>query len=132
LREALQLIRDRGYSLSANDTASRQLRQAAIGPATRDRDGSHAPAIRELVGQLTRDEIQLAGSGEADLRAVVQIAAPVFAPDATVAFQLVLSGLPSALTQRKLERYVERLLAAAAAVTNQINGRVPASGAARA
>jgi DNA-binding IclR family transcriptional regulator len=50
----------------------------------------------------------------------------VFSPDAAVAFQLVLSGLPSTLTPRKLERYVEKLLATAASVTNQMNGCVPA------
>jgi DNA-binding IclR family transcriptional regulator len=126
LLDALALIRGRGYALAANDSTWRKLRQATVIPAGRSRDVAHWSMIHELVGKLTRDEIQLADPGAADIRPFAQIVAPVFSPDAAVAFQLVLSGLPSTLTPRKLERYVEKLLATAASVTNQMNGCVPA------
>ena len=58
--------------------------------------------------------------------------APVFSSHGAVLFQLVLSGLPGSVAPRKLERYVERLSATAAAVTSQINGRLPSVRAAQA
>jgi len=125
LQESLGLIRRRGYSMSAYGSASRKLRQAAVGPVGRTRGGPHGTIVRELMGELTRNEIQLASANDVDGAGVGRIVAPVFSSSGTVIFQLVLSGLPGNLTPRKVERYIERLLAAAAAVTSQINGRVP-------
>jgi len=81
--------------------------------------------MEALVGELNCDEVQLGDVDDSNARKIGQIAAPVFASDGTVAFQLVLSGLPTTLNQRRLEPYIDRLLAAAATVTNQINGSVP-------
>nr|WP_241696178.1 helix-turn-helix domain-containing protein [Solimonas terrae] len=124
LLEALPLIRQRGYAMA---TASwHRLGSAVVVPAAAQRDSAHWATVCELVAELNRDEIQLAAPGDGDIRQIGQIAAPVFAPDASMAFQLVLSGLPATLTARKLERCIERLLAAAVAVTDQMNGSVPA------
>src|SRR3546814_21140607 len=81
--------------------------------------------FRSRIGELTRNEIQLAELDHIDVRRVGQIAAPVFTADASIAFQLVLSGLPSTLTLQKLQRYLEGLLVAAAAVTHPMHGVVP-------
>jgi DNA-binding IclR family transcriptional regulator len=125
LHESLGLIRRRGYAVSSFGSATRKLRQATVVPVGRKREGPHWTMIGELMGELTRDEIQLASASDVDGAGIGRIVAPVFSSNGTVIFQLVLSGLPGSLTSRKLERYIERLSATAAAVTSQINGRVP-------
>ena len=125
LQEALGLVRRRGYSVSTSGPASRKLLQATVSPAGRHRDPAQWNIIRSTLGELTRSEIQLASLSEADGAGIGRIAAPVFSSNGTIIFQLVLSGLPSSQTPRRLERFVERLLATAAAVTTQINGREP-------
>ena len=125
LQEALGLVRRRGYSVSTFGPASRKLLQATVIPAGRHRDGPQWNMIRNTLGELTRSEIQLASLSDADGAAIGRIAAPVFSSNGTIIFQLVLSGLPGTQTTRKLERFVERLLATAASVTTQINGREP-------
>jgi len=125
LQESLGLIRHRGYSMSAFGAASRKLGQARAAPVARKREGPHWTMVREMMGELTRNEIQLASASDVDGAGIGRIAAPVFSSSGTVLFQLVLSGMPGNQTPRKLERYIERLLAAAAAVTSQINGRLP-------
>ena len=125
LHEALGLVRRRGYSVSTFGAASRKLLQATVISAGRNRDGPQWNMIRNTLGELSRNEIQLASLSDADGAAIGRIAAPVFSSNGAIIFQLVLSGLPGTQTPRKLERFVERLLATAAAVTTQINGREP-------
>jgi DNA-binding IclR family transcriptional regulator len=125
LQESLGSIRRSGYAISSFGPATRKLRQATIA-ARGKRDGSQWTTICELMGELTRNEIQLARVSDVDGTGIGRIVAPVFSSSGTVIFQIVLSGLPGNLTPRKLERYIERLLATAAAVTSQINGHVPA------
>jgi DNA-binding IclR family transcriptional regulator len=125
LQESLGLIRRRGYSVSSFGSASRKLRQATVVPVWRKREGPHWTMIREMMGELTRNEIQLASTSDVDGAGIGRISVPVFSSNGTVIFQLVLSGLAGSQTPRKLDRYIEKLLAAAAAVTSQINGRVP-------
>jgi DNA-binding IclR family transcriptional regulator len=125
LLQSLALIRRRGYALAT--WTWRKLGHASLLPAVRGREGAQWSTICELVGELNRDQVQLGELKDSDFRHIGQIAAPVFAPDSSVAFQLVLSGLPNTLTQRKLDRCIEKLLASAAAVTHRINGSVPAA-----
>ena len=127
LKESLGLIRRRGYSLSSFGPASRRLRQATVVPVGRNRDGPQWAMICEVMGELSRNEIQLPHASDMDAAGIGRIVAPVFSSDGAVVFQLVLSGLPNNLTPRKLERFIERLSATAASVTSQINGRVPAT-----
>jgi DNA-binding IclR family transcriptional regulator len=122
LVESLALIRQRGYALGT--WSWRKLGHAAVQSAGRSREGAHWATICELVGELTRNEIQLGKLKDADFRHIGQISAPVFSPDTSVAFQLVLSGMPGTLTQKKLDRYIEKLLASTAAITHQMNGSV--------
>ena len=125
LEESLGLIRRRGYSVASLGPASRKLRHATVGPGGCERAGPRWSAISELMGELTRNEIQLPSISDVDSDGIGRIVAPVFSSTGTVIFQLALSGLPGSLTPRKLERYIERLSATAAAVTSQNNGRVP-------
>src|SRR3546814_14997522 len=90
----LGLIRRRGYTLAAHDSTSRQLQQATVVSAGRSRDAARAPALGRLIGELTRNEIQLAELDHIDVRRVGQIPAPVFTAAASIPFQLVLIGLP--------------------------------------
>jgi len=78
-----------------------------------------------LVGQLSPKEVQLFDIAEAGADGISYLSAPVFSPAGTVSLQLVLTGMPSGLGVKKIERYAERLCAAAALITNETHGRRP-------
>ncbi len=125
LQESLQLIRRRGFAMGGNGPHWRVLRATTVLPIGRDRDTSYWAGIFDLIGQLTPNEIQLAGFDEIDVHGVAHLMAPVFSADGKVALQLVLSGFPPKLGAKKLERYAERLCATAASITSEMNGRMP-------
>ena len=79
-----------------------------------------------MIGQLTPGEIQVFDLSEATETGISYVSAPVFSPSGSVAFQLVASGLPRDLPVRDIERIIERLCAAAAAITLEMHGRPPA------
>jgi DNA-binding IclR family transcriptional regulator len=56
---------------------------------------------------------------------VSYITAPVFSPAGTVSMQLVISGIGRGLPPAEIDRYVERLCAAAALVTSETHGQRP-------
>lgn len=87
--------------------------------ANRNPEGVLASSLEMKFSCASASDVEGAGIG--------RIVAPVFSSNGTVIIQLVISGLPGSPTPRKLERYIERLSATAAAVTSQINGRVPAT-----
>lgn len=125
LLDSFALIRRRGYSISADGPAMRKIRQTMILPPDRIRDDAYWSSVHELTRQLTASELQVTKLEEAVADGVCYLSAPVFSPDGTVAFELVVSGTPSNLGVREIEHYAERLCAVAATVTSEIHGRVP-------
>jgi len=126
LRDALPLIRARGYAVCANGPGAAASRQVLVTASDQVRDDAYWTRVHELIGQLSADEIQLFDLARAEGAGVSYIAAPVFSPEATVAFQLVVTGLPTDLDPRKIEACAQRLCAAAAVVTAEMHGRHPA------
>lgn len=125
LRTALTVIRRRGYAIAANGVALHELRQTAILPVHRQRDDAYWSQVHRLVGKLSEPEIQLIDIADAGNSGISYISAPVFSPSRTVALELTLSGLPENLSSEEIERYAERLRAAAATVINETHGRGP-------
>ena len=74
---------------------------------------------------MSEDEFQLLTIPSKPATGLRYIAAPVFSPDGSVSLELVTTGLPSDLGAKEIERYAERLRAAAAVVTAEVHGRYP-------
>ena len=125
LLTALALIRRRGYVVAANGRALRALRQTAVLPLDQRKDPAHIQRVQQLISELTEAEIQLLDLADAGRDGVSYISAPVFSPAGNVAMELSLSGMPDNLSLAEIERYAERLRAAAAIVTSETHGRSP-------
>ena len=127
LREALPLIRRRGYSTAVAGPAISRLRQTMILPPDRPRDERYWASLYRLVGELSAAEIQVFDFRDAGPHSISHIAAPVFSPGGTVAFELLISGMPLNLGADAYEDYAERLKAAASVVTGETHGRMPSA-----
>ncbi len=121
------LIRDRGFAIAGNGPSSSRTRQTMVMPDDQIRDAAYWARVFELIGQLSPNEVQLCDLAQAKPLGVSYMAAPVFSPTGTVAFQLVISGIPTDLGVREIESYAERLCATAAVITAEIHGRPPRS-----
>lgn len=125
LKKALEVIRQRGYVVAANGNALRALRQTAMFPMDQPRDDVYWSRVKQLIAELSEQEIQLLDIADMGEGGISYISVPVFSPSGTVALELSLSGMPSDLTVAEIERYAERLRAAAAIVTSETHGRAP-------
>ncbi len=125
LLAAFPLIRRRGYATAANGAIILHAREATMIAANQIRDQAYWSSVFTSIEHLTPNEVQLFDIKDAGDVGVGYIAAPVFSPAGTVAFQLVITGLPADLRTREIERYAERLCATAALITNETHGRPP-------
>lgn len=126
LLQAFPLIRRRGYSISAFGPAMRKLRQVMILPIGQVRDDSYWASVLELTGQLSANELQLLSLDDKTVAdGISYISAPVFSPDSTVSFELVITGMPTDLKAKEIVRCADRLCEVAAIVTSEIYGRPP-------
>lgn len=125
LLEAFPLIRQRGYSIAAYGPAMRKLREIMILPIGQIRDEAYWSSVFELTGELSAGELQLINLEDAAVNGISYISAPVFSPQGTVAFELVINGMPNYLSVKQVEHYAERLCATAAIITSETRGRAP-------
>jgi DNA-binding IclR family transcriptional regulator len=125
LTEAFPVIRRRGFAMGVNGPSIGHSREATVLAADKVRDQAYWSSVFALVSHLTPNEVQLFDVRDAGPDGISHIAAPVFSPAGTVSFQLVITGLPSDLGTREIERYAERLCATAASITNETHGRAP-------
>lgn len=109
-REALEVVRERGYSVGlGGDEQQRMVEQLGHG------DGPPPSAQEYALTEL------------ADERAyrVNHIGAPVFDADGNVALALFLIGFQGQIPARQVPDYARRLVAAAGRVTDALHGRPP-------
>ena len=125
LLDALPLIRSRGFAIAANGPGAGKTRQTMVTRNARIRDAAYWSRVFELVGELTPEEVQLFDLDCVPGAGVSYIAAPVFSPAGTVAFQLVLTGMPTDLSRGQIRSHAERLCATAATITTETHGQVP-------
>ncbi len=125
LHDTFPLIRRRGYSISVTGPNAGHALQAMTLPIGRAPDAEYWTNLYELIGKIMPDEVQLFDLAGADETGIGHITAPVFAPDGTVAMQLVMIGMARKLGARDIEHYAERLCATAALITSEMHGRVP-------
>lgn len=124
LRAALPIIRQRGYSMAVSGMGMHRLIEASIVPAGAQAEHHAFPAI----GEMSLNEFQLLGLEDAMNAGVNYIAAPVFAPEAEVAFEIVASNIPKQQTVVELEQVIHAVVQAAALVTSEMRGRKPVAG----
>jgi DNA-binding IclR family transcriptional regulator len=89
------------------------------------RNDAYWVALHEAVRTMSEDEFQLLHIPGKPTTGLRYITAPVFSPDGSVSLELSTTGLPSNLGAKEIERYAERLCAAAAVVTGEVHGRYP-------
>jgi DNA-binding IclR family transcriptional regulator len=128
LARSLEVIRERGYSIAASGPAFRALRQFTVMPVGFQADEHYWAGMRQLIAELTEQEIQLLNLGDIGPEGVSFVTAPVFSPSGAVALELTIGGMPPNLPHAELERYIAKLRAAAAIVTSETHGRVPLPG----
>lgn len=126
LLNAFPLIRRRGYAIAAYGPSTRNAREATVLPIGQLRDAAYWSAVYRLVRELSLEEIQIFNIREAGPDGISYLSAPVFSPTGAVSLQLVISGMPRTLSAAKIERYADRLCAAAALITSETHGRMPA------
>ncbi len=125
LLTAIEVVRERGYSMAAIGPGLMALRRIASDYIDDDRDDEYWLQMQRGMGELSRDEIQLLSLDQGAATRIGHISAPVFSPSGEVALELAITGVPDGLGRSELESCTERLLAAAATVTSETHGRMP-------
>jgi hypothetical protein len=122
LREALAVVRSRGYQLGLINDAQRvfattlgRLAESSAGPPDVD--------LREMVQQLDYDPLELSA---AVLRQVRLISVPVFGPRGEVVLALTIYEFPKPAAGSGVLGYIDRALEAAQHVSERIAGTRPA------
>ena len=115
-RRAIAAVRERGFAIGLEADARREL-----GRAVAERDAG----LDHIVEELGHQEYLLSDLERAVSYRLSLVAAPVFAPDATVAMAIGLVGFARALDAEALLRVGHRVRAACQVITRSIHGREP-------
>jgi DNA-binding IclR family transcriptional regulator len=115
-RQAVEAVRERGYSIGLEADARRRLGRAM---AERDTD------VDRLVEELGHEEYILLELEQSASYQLSLVAAPVFGPDGTVAMAIAMFGFRGPLDTDELTRAGNRVVAATRAVTDALHGRDP-------
>jgi DNA-binding IclR family transcriptional regulator len=126
LREAVRMVRERGYSIVVAGPRIFEWSQITT-DADRQWDETYWSQVNQLIGRLSPDEIQLARLADAEGQSIGFITAPVFSTTGEVALELAITGLAPNLSVQEIERYAARLRAATAVVMSETKGRIPVS-----
>jgi DNA-binding IclR family transcriptional regulator len=118
-RGALELVRERGYSLGLLSPAQRKFASTLEAMAQQPSASWHT-SLFGLIPQLSHDPPRLTSE---TLGLVRQISAPVFDADGTVALALTVFGYGA--PQGGTTSLIASLLDTAAAATRRIGGRAP-------
>jgi flavin reductase (DIM6/NTAB) family NADH-FMN oxidoreductase RutF/DNA-binding IclR family transcriptional regulator len=120
-RDALRLVRERGYSLGLLSPAQREFASALEAMAQQQSTSWHT-SLSDLIPQLSYDPPDLTPD---TLGLVRQVTAPVFDDGGQVALALTIFGYGA--PPDGTPRLVQALVAAAAAATRRIGGQEPAA-----
>ena len=125
-REAVAAVQERGYSVTFEARSQIELGRMVDGLATPRIPAAARHEQSRLIGQLVHEEYlptELQSGG----RRIIQISAPVFGPDGTVALVLTVNGFRRDLSHDDIEWYAGRLMAAADKVMDRIHSDRPTS-----
>jgi DNA-binding IclR family transcriptional regulator len=113
-RQALEVVRQRGFSVGLGGDEQQRLVESLSSPSGRQRP----PAARG-------EEYALVELGDSAPHTINHIGAPVFGPDGKVALALFLIGFRGQIRADEVPRYAERLVEEAMTVTQGLRGVVP-------
>lgn len=126
LPKALEVIRKRGYSVATIGKGIRALSQIVTDYADHYLSEAYWQQLDSAIGQLSAGEVQLLSLSNPGKESISFISVPVFSAAGDVVLELSLTGLPHDAGTDDIERYADRMLAAAANVTGETYGRRPA------
>ncbi len=125
LREVLEAVRGRGYSVALEAQARQRLGHALNELAAEPSDQRLRTTVDSLVTDLSEREYQLRRLTPDRRYDVSMIAAPIFGPAGQAVLALSLLGFPAGLPANEVAAYGERLRDRALVVTKRSRGRVP-------
>lgn len=125
LRNAILVIRERGFAMVANGAGMKRLMQAMFRPPGGAPDSAYWAALHKAVGNLSQDEMQVLDRGDQSLPPLAYISSAIFDAAGAPIYELILTGLPSTLSTTNVAIYTERLQAACSVITAEMRGKPP-------
>lgn len=110
MRRDIELIRDRGYQLSARSSASRSIAALMTEMSATNHIENYKGEISHLINTINYHMSQPEVIDEDAVFEVMLIAAPIFDRNGNAAFNLCLGGFPEALTGAQVHRYTDKLM----------------------
>lgn len=126
LREVLEVVRLRGYSVALEAETRQQLGHAVDDLATNPSNDQLRTQVEQLVSGLGEREYQLHQVDPAERYDVSMIAAPIFGAASQVVLAMTLLGFEGKLSGSRVTELGERLRDVALVVTRRTRGRKPA------
>jgi DNA-binding IclR family transcriptional regulator len=126
LREVLETVRRRGYSVALEAEARQRLGHALNDLAANPSDDELKSRVGRLVSALSERRYQLQQLKTDRRYEVSMIAAPIFGPAGQAALAITLQGFDGGLAGSEIASLGERLRDVALVVTKRTRGRVPA------
>lgn len=122
IRSAMQLIRERGYSIGLVNEQQREFVSTLTALATGGRSASEVD-LRELIQGLSYDPEDLGPATQNDIRVIT---VPVFGPKGEVVLALTVYDFPKPPRDVGVRLYIDNIIDAARRATRKIGGVYPA------
>ncbi len=125
-RDAVTMIRRRGYSVALDDDRRYDLSRALNALADNDGDpGLRAAVERIMQAMSAADDYLLLDLGGIESHQLSLISAPVFDRAGRVCLAITLTGFPDPLSSGQVDPYGRRLTRVTTTITHGIDGRPP-------
>ncbi len=124
-RAALDLVRARGFSVTAGSDTQRMLGDRAYRLTDDPGRAELRDDVAELIATLAREDYPVVDLDQDDLFDVGMIAAPVFGPDGTVLAAITVTGLPFGMPASAVVAAGRRVRDCAAVASRRAGGRPP-------
>ena len=124
-RDALELVRARGYSVTASSDTQRMLGDRTFRLTDDPGRAELRDDVTDLIARLAREDYPVVDLDDDRLYDVGMVAAPVFGADGTVLAAVTATGFPAGLPAAKVLDAGRRVRDAAALASRQSGGRPP-------
>lgn len=127
LKQALAVVRKRGYSLATLGQGINALRQLVADHVYSYRTPRYWEELDRAISALSPAEIQVLSPDDLGTSPISHISVPVFSAAGEVLLELTVSGFPDTLAATKVERLAAQMVSTASQVTRETYGRRPLS-----
>ncbi len=124
-RDALELVRRRGYAVTAGSDAQRMLGDRAFRLTDDPGRAELRDDVAELLAALAREDYPVVDLADDQLFDVGMVAAPVFGPEGSVIAAVSAYGFPMGLPAETVMAAGRTVRETAALATRRANGRPP-------